>query len=318
MMQEDASQPFYGTTSPRKHDHEAQEFSKPDDYYTANSVVGQPLLQEMPPDTKKNFPPCRPIVRHSIGTDIRPEKRLFVRKAYLAWYFHSFCLFWNWICLLGGLILSEVQISGFFIGTASVILGPGISFFVYFLLYKAMRTASAFYFVLWFGCFIVQLGAQVFYSIGITSYGSAGFMMMVTSFGDNKLILGVFGAVATFVWIGAFVFNLWIFYQARNEFKDLGGAKAATKEFAKTSMQAAYDNRGVVKQVFVDNKDAIKKAVVDNKDAIIDFAKEHKDELISFAQDNKETVARVAMENQDTIWENREVVSSVFDNGGKH
>jgi len=166
--------------------------------------------------------------------------------------------------------------------------------------------------VLWFAFFAGQLAAEVFYAIGMSSYGSAGFIMMVDAFSDSKLILGILAAVSTFSWIGIFIFNLWIFYQARNEFKSLGGAKAAGKEFAKSSAQVAYDNRGAVKQVIIDNKDTIKRAVVDNKDAIIDFAKDHKDELISFASENKEVVTRVAMENQDTIWENREVVSSVF------
>jgi len=142
--------------------------------------------------------------------------------------------------------------------------------------------------------------------------------MMVYAFSDSRLVLGVLAAVSTCTWVGVFFFNLWIFYQARKEFKNLGGATAATKEFAKTSAQVAYENRGAVKQVIVENKDTIKKVVVENKDTIIDFAKEHKDDMINFASENKEMVARVAMENQDTIWENRDVVASVFDNGTKN
>ncbi len=56
----------------------------------------------------------------------------------------------------------------------------------------------------------------------------------------------------------------------------------------------------------MDNKDTIKRVAVENKDAIIDFARE-----------NRETVARVAMDHKDTIWENRDVVASVFDDGSK-
>jgi len=318
MMQEDQSQPFYGGTGEIRRYEPPQDVPDApavhDDYYTATSTMGQPLVQhEVPGVRKNNFPPCRPFVHHDINIDIRPEKRLFVRKAYVGYYFHCFCLLWNFSCLLGGIILGEVQIGGFFLGLASLILGPPISFCVYFLLYRAMRSASAFSFILWFVFFVGQLAAEVFYGIGLTSYGSAGFMMMVYAFNDGKIVLGVLGAVATFSWIGIFLFNLWLFYQARNEFKHLGGAKAATKEFAKKSVQAAYDNRATVKQVIVDNKDTIKQAVVDNKDVIIDFAKDHKEELINFASENKEVVGRVAMENQDTIWENRDVVSSVFD-----
>jgi len=324
MMQEDSNQPFFNGNAAKRYEPPQEEFVEnvqvPEaDYYTASSVVGQqPLLDQqliLPGDRVKNWPPCYPLLHHNINVDIVPQKRLFVRKAYIAWWFHCFCLFWNYCCIMGGIILGEVSVGAFFLSIASFILGPPISFCVYYLLYRAMRTASAFFFVLWFSFYVGQLAAEVFYAIGISSYGAAGFMLMVTSFSDNKLILGILGAVATFMWIGIFVFNLWIFYQARREFKSLGGAGAATKEFATTSFQAAYDNRGAVKQVIVDNKDAIKQVAMDNKDAIIDFAKAHKDDIVDFASQNREAVTRVAMENPDMMWENKEVISSVFDNG---
>jgi len=323
MMREESSQPLYGTTGDSQKRYEPPQQYIPEeplvgeaDFYTAASV-GQPLMQSeqfIPPGERKpNFPTCKPIVHHSIATDIVPEKRLFVKKAYLSWYFHCFCLFFNWICLLGGIILRDTSIGGFFLGVASLLLGIPVSFFVYFLLYRAMRTGSAFFFALWFGFFVGQLAAEVFYAIGLADYGAAGFMMMVTAFSNEQLIMGILGVLATFGWVGLFIFNLWLFYQARREFRNLGGSAAATKEFAKGSVQAAYDNRGAVKQVIVDNKDTIKQMATENKDVIINFAKDHKDEMVNFASENKETVARVAMENQDAIWENRDVVESVFD-----
>jgi len=135
---------------------------------------------------------------------------------------------------------------------------------------------------------------------------------MVTVF-SKSILAGIMATVSTFMWIGIFVYSLWIFYQARLEFKSLGGAKAATKEFAKKGAQTAYDNRTLVKDVIVENKDTIKQVAIENKDAIIDFAKEHKQEIIQVAMDNKDVVQRVAVENQDTIWANRDVISSVFD-----
>jgi hypothetical protein len=325
MMQEDSNQPFYNPNATRRYEPPQQEFIEnvqvPEpDYYTASSVSGQNLLEKpihTPGDRVKNWPPCYPLVHHNINVDIPNEKKVFVRKAYVAWWFHSFCLFWNYCCIMGGIILGEVSVGAFFLSIASAIIGPPVAFCVYFLLYRAMRTGSAFFFVLWFTFYVGQLAAEVFYAIGISSYGAAGFMLMVYSFSDSKLVLGILGAVATFMWIGIFVFNLWIFYQARREFKSLGGAKAAGKEFAKTSVQTAYDNRGAVKQVIVDNKDTIKQVAIENKDAIIDFAKTHKDDIIDFASENKEVVTRVAMENPDLMWENRDAISSVFDGHSK-
>jgi len=103
------------------------------------------------------------------------------------------------------------------------------------------------------------------------------------------------------------------YYQARLEFKRLGGAQAAGKEFAKKGVQTAYDNREFVKEVAVESGTAIKQVAMENKDTIINFARDHRQEIAQVVVDNKETVARVAMENQDTIWQNKDVISSVFD-----
>jgi len=324
MMQEDASQPFYGSSGNTVRRYEPpQDFpttspsQAPDvDYYTATSVMGEHFILEQGSigERVKNCPPCKPIVHHNINVDIAPEKRLFVRKAYVGWFFHCFCLVWNFCSIMGALIMGEVGILPFLYALAGVLLGPPISFGVYFLLYRGMRTYSAFFFGLWFAFYIGQLAAQLFFSIGLSSYGSAGFLLMVSCYSDSKLVLGVVATVSTFMWIGVFVYSLWIFYQARGEFKALGGAKAASKEFAKKGVQTAYDNRGYVKDVIVENKETIKQVALDNKDAIIDFAKEHRQEIAQVAMDNREVVTRVAMDNRDTIWENREVVASVFEN----
>jgi len=329
MMQEDSSQPFlsgnYGGTANSMRRYEApQENLAPDpDYYTATSTsaqLSQPMLE--PFDTEqqrvKNFPPCKPLIYHNINFDIPPEKRLFIRKAYVGWFFHSFCLFWNFCVNLGCLIMGEGGgIFGFLFALADIILGPFISFLVYFLLYRAIRTSSAFFFGLWFVFFVGQLASEVFFTIGLSSYGAAGFALMVTTFTDSKIVLGVLAAISTFMWIGVFVYSMWLFYQARGEFKSLGGAGAATKEFASRGAKAAYDNRGLVKEVIIENKEAIKQVAIDNKDALINFAKEHKQEILQVASDSKDVVARVAVENKDTIWANRDVVASVFDDG-KH
>lgn len=130
--------------------------------------------------------------------------------------------------------------------------------------------------------------------------------MMVDAFSESDIILGSLIAISTFIWIALSVYNVAFMFHARREFSALGGAKAATKDFARQGAQAAYDNREVVKEVIVENKDTIKRVAVENKDTIIDFARE-----------NRETVARVAVDNKDTIWENRDIVASVFDDSSQ-
>jgi len=312
MMQEDSSQPFfggnsYGTTNTAKRYEPPPEIpisSVPDpDYYTSASVqMSQPFIESLPIDRVKNFPICKPVIHHSISTDISPDRRLFVRKVYVGWWFHSCCLFWNLCVMLGCLITGEAKIGGFLYSLIGLILGPLISCAVYFLLYRAMRTSSAFFFVLWFAFFVGQVASEVFFAIGFSDYGAAGFVLMASTFGDNKIALGVLATISTFMWVGVAVYSVWIFYQARIEFKLLGGTSAASKEFATRGAQTVYDN-----------KDTIRQVAVENKDALVSFAKDHKQEIIQVAMDNKDIVQRVAVENQDAIWANRDVVASVFD-----
>jgi len=325
MMQEDASQPFYGSSGNTARRYEPpQSFPTtpslaPDpDYYTATSIEGETFLLEQGSigERVKNCPPCKPVVHHNINVDIAPDKRLFVKKAYLGWCFHSFCLLFNFCAIMGATIMQENGIGAlpFVYALVDVIVGPFVSFAVYFLLYRGIRTFSAFFFGLWFAFYFGQLAAQLFFAIGLSSYGAAGFLLMISCYSDSKLVLGVVTTISTFMWIGVFLYSLWIFYQARIEFKSLGGTKAATKEFAKRGAQTAYDNRGFVKEVIVENKETIKQVALDSKDTIVEFAKDHRQEITQIAIDNRELVTRVAMENKDTIWENREVVASVFEN----
>lgn len=276
-------------------------------YSNYSEGLGQPLLLG---ERKKNFPRCYPVVHHNIALDIEPDKKAFVRKAYITWYVHAGALFWNFICLTGALVLG-VTLTDFFYATAAFVLGVPISFYVYWFLYSAIRKNSASYFVLWFVCFTLQLIAEILYGIGV--FGGAGFLLMIKAFDDNTG-LGIMCVVSFFSWILLGMWNGFFFVEARSYYSQLGGNRAASKEFSRGAVQVAYDNRDTIKQVAVDNKDTIKQVAYENKDVIIDFAKEHRQEIQQTAYDNREMVARVALENKDTIWENRDAVQEVFGN----
>lgn len=130
----------------------------------------------------------------------------------------------------------------------------------------------------------------------------SGWLTMVKIFADGKSVLGILAAISAVCWTAAVLYNIWTFYNARDVFRNLGGTRAAVKQGVQQGAKVAYDNREVVRDV-----------VVDNKDVIVDFAKEHKEEIIDFARQNKDAVKQVIVENKDTIWENRDVVASVFD-----
>ena len=49
---------------------------------------------------RKNWPICKPLVRHSIAEDVPPSRQRLVRLGYFAWLlmFVGFC--WNWLVIL--------------------------------------------------------------------------------------------------------------------------------------------------------------------------------------------------------------------------
>jgi len=261
-----------------------------------------------------NFPPCKPFIHHNIRFDIEPDKQQLVRRGYVGWWFHAFCLFFNFVVMLGA-VTQKFSIGGFFVSAASMILGIPISFWVYWQFYKATRDNSAARYMFWFVLFFIQLLVTAFFAIGIASYGCAGFWLMVETFNDNNMALGILAAVSTFLWIAVAIYNAFIFYSARLAYKDAGGHKQAAKQMTTAGVKTAYDNRQVIGEVIRENKDTIKQVAIENKDTIIQFAKDNKDTIKQVALENKDAIARVAIENKDTVWENREVISSVFDDG---
>jgi len=261
---------------------------------------------------KPNFPPFRPCVHHNIEGEQPLQHRYFIKKAYFGWYYHSFALIYNFICIFGAVVKDEVSVGTFFIGLTILIAGVPVSFIVYWFLYSAVRKASAGLFLLWFIGFVIQICAEFIFGLGINGTGGAGFVLMIQSFNDNSLPLGVMFAIATFLWAALIVYNISYFFQARRVYQGLGGNKMAGREFTRQTASYAYENRDVIAQVVSDNKDTIKRVAVENKDAIVDFAKENRQEITQVAVENKQTVAKVVMDNRDTIWQNQGVVDSVF------
>jgi len=240
-------------------------------------------------------------MHHNINNDIPPEKRQLVKRAYFGWFYHICCLAYNAICMTGALVVAET-LAGFFYALIALLAGFFVSFFVYWLFYSALRKSSAAFFMLWFILFVIQIAADVWFAIGIVDYGSAGFILMTKAFSDGKVALGIMYAINVGIWAGLAIYSVVLFWHGRKEYSYLGGNRAATREFGKGAVNVAYENRETIKQFAVDNKDTIKQVVVENKDTIVEFAKEHRQEITQAVVDNK-----------DTVWENREVIASVFD-----
>jgi len=219
-------------------------------------------------DRAKNFPPCKPIVHHNIPVDITSSKRTFVRKAYFGWLFHCFCIVWNFICMLAAIISDLTTVQGFIIALIGLLVGPVFSFFVYFILYSAVRKGSTSNYVMWFCMFVLQIAYQVVQAIGITTIGSAGFIDMITAFG-RKVPIGIMFAVSCALWSGAAIYGIITLNAGRRDYNSLGGNQAASREFGTNAVNFAYDNRDTIKQVARDNADTIKRVAVENQDTIV-------------------------------------------------
>jgi len=262
-------------------------------------------------ERRKNFPPCRPFMYHDINVDIPEGKRLFVRKNYISWYFHMFCLVFNAMALMGGAILGN-GIMVFVWASIYLVIGFFITFWIYYLVYSAVRLGSSFRFVVWFLMFGAEIIFEILCAIGIPNFGGAGVVVMGEAFSAEQMVLGIFYAICGFLWGALALFNVYLFFLGRREYRELGGSKAAFKEASKTAVQTAYDNRQTIKEVVVENKDTIKQVALDNKDLIIQVAKDNKDTIRTVAYENRDTIAKVAIENKDTIFQNEDVVNSVF------
>jgi len=229
------------------------------------TAQNQPLIYYSEDPRKPNFPPCRPWVYHNINSDIEQDKRFFVKRAYFSWWCHAGCLFWNWICMFGAVATISGYLEDFFIALAGLLLGFPISFYVYYMIYNAVRKNSAGYFVLWFVLFGIQILVEILWAIGL--WGGAGLLVM-SSVIDSNTGVGVMCLSITIIWGAMAAYNLFLINSARIEYRNLGGNQAARREISREVVQGAYDNRETIREVIVDNKDVI----VDNKDVFVQAA----------------------------------------------
>jgi hypothetical protein len=146
--------------------------------------------------------------------------------------------------------------------------------------------------ITWFIFSFLQILMQILYAIGVSSLGGAGFILMVENFKNGNIGLGVIFALSSVLWTFLAIYHILLLNNGRKEYREMGGHKKTIQEVGNYSFQTAYDNR-----------DSIKQIVIDNKEPIQNFAKEHKEDII-----------QISNENKDILWENRDIVASVFDN----
>eukprot|EP01116_Phalansterium_solitarium_P024105 TRINITY_DN871_c0_g1_i1.p1 TRINITY_DN871_c0_g1~~TRINITY_DN871_c0_g1_i1.p1 ORF type:complete len:371 (-),score=116.06 TRINITY_DN871_c0_g1_i1:226-1338(-) len=216
---------------------------------------------------EKNFPPCRPVMRHDISQDIPPDAQAFMFRMFLGWWAHIICLEWNFISMMISLFSAYGTgiIFAIFYSVASAILGPAISFVVYWLLYSGMSNQSAFKMAIWMGLFVLRCLAELWFFIGIPQYGCSGIYWMAEAFSAGAMSAGFVVMMSTIFWFLMLIFDVLHFVLARRYYARLGGMAAARQGAAQLT------GRGI-RHVVVNNKEMVQQVVVENREVITQSA----------------------------------------------
>lgn len=156
--------------------------------------------------SRKNWPRCRPTVRHHIGEDVPPNRQRLVRLGYFAWLlmFVGFC--WNWIVVLIMFCAAHKKLSDWLF--ASLICGFGLplSFFLwYFNLYKGAIRDSSFrwwWYFLWAALQPILCGWIAIAPPVVGNWCAGGFTM-INQFRDGHgagYTFGIFCAINLAIW----------------------------------------------------------------------------------------------------------------------
>jgi len=181
---------------------------------------------------KKNWPVCKPFLNHDIRADIpTPELQALVRKAYLGWMFITTTYLWNVVTVIAIVIVegTGAAISTFFLGLVYALFSIPVSWLIYRRLYYAARLTSSSRYVLYFCLIWTSIAVFIVLGIGISGWGSGGFLAMLEAFKVN-VVVGIFCLVDTLLFAILIVYHIVIFGIARREYKKAGGLEAAKKE----------------------------------------------------------------------------------------
>eukprot|EP00794_Sanderia_malayensis_P009560 gene9560-10547_t len=133
---------------------------------------------------ENNFPPLpskfcpKPCFYHDISIDIPIEYQRTCRMVYYLWQLYSFALFFNMIASVAYLVGGG--------DSAAITFGVSVLYFVLFIpcsflfwywpLYKAFKNDSSFNFMLYFFIFFFQILLTIAYALGISSFGTCGWI----------------------------------------------------------------------------------------------------------------------------------------------
>merc|ERR1719423_321260 len=129
------------------------------------------------------FLPCQPCFYQDINVDIPVEFQETVKRLYYIWLLHTAVTLAN---LFGGVcyLFSGIENGTLFgMGLLWAILGTPASYLCWFRpAYKAFKSDSSMYFMVFFLTFAIQLIFSIIMAVGFSSAGGCGLILTITTF----------------------------------------------------------------------------------------------------------------------------------------
>lgn len=189
----------------------------------------------------KNWPPCKPLFRQDIKTDIPQNLRMIVRLVFFHWFYTVFFLLFNFITAIAAIVVDFSEYLGSMIGSIVwIVVWSPICFMFYRFLYKAAWKQRSVYFVIFFGGDIAQAVMSVFAATGLNDSGLMGFIQMADTMKSNKGV-GFMCLINAIGFILNIIFLVVVFIKLKVAFKNAGGVKAAKEQAVEEAVGAAVE-----------------------------------------------------------------------------
>uniref|UniRef100_A0A3P9JDE7 Secretory carrier-associated membrane protein n=1 Tax=Oryzias latipes TaxID=8090 RepID=A0A3P9JDE7_ORYLA len=164
---------------------------------------------------KNNWPPLPekfpvgPCFYHDIAVDIPVEFQKTVKIMYNLWMFHAGTLFVNMFGCLAWFIVDASRGVDFGLAMLWFLLFTPCSFICWYRpLYGAFRSDSSFRFFVFFFIYICQFGVHVLQAIGITGWGTCGWIAALTGLNTSipvGIIMLLIAALFTALAVGSLI-----------------------------------------------------------------------------------------------------------------
>ncbi|XP_014845719.1 PREDICTED: secretory carrier-associated membrane protein 1-like [Poecilia mexicana] len=188
---------------------------------------------------KNNWPPLPekfpvgPCFYHDIAVDIPIEFQKTVKIMYNLWMFHAGTLFVNMFGCLAWFIVDASRGVDFGLSMLWFLLFTPCSFVCWYRpLYGAFRSDSSFRFFVFFFVYICQFGVHVLQSIGITSWGTCGWIAALTGL-NTSIPVGIIMLLIAALFTALSVGSLIMFKKVHALYRTTGASfEKAQQEFA--------------------------------------------------------------------------------------